>query len=562
MPTSKKEFPINFQSIFSNVNPVSKFIFISLGLGLLMFVVFRTRVVNYFYPTQIILAAGDKQGESHIISEAIKKVVEEKDKTIKINILTTGGTSENLKFLEEGRVQLATAQADVAVGEVNILSNNEKNQSSKPKPIALPETIAILFEDYFQLVVKDSNINNVGQLRNKRIALPSKGGQYKSFLKIAEHYGLLKSGTNKLDVIITGEGQSSYKDQQAEEDFINNKADAIFRVRALGNQGISNLVQNYGGKLLPIDQASAMKIKFPAFEPGKIPQGAYKGTPPVPDKDLETVVVARLLLSSDKVDKDIIQRITEIIIENPQQMANAIDTLEENYNKSSREYDVLKSLISGIRDPRNNDNRQIPIPIHPGAFAYYERDKDFIKENADYLSLIWGIFVVLLPLGLQFKSSWEQHRKDAADIYINSAIKLMKDDDQIDLDKRQVELDNIFNEAAQALILEDISQESFRTFNEAYKTSRETIERDKLLAQRQTEKEQTENSAKYIEEVLNLLQNDNNLSREILYLKLDKILKQVASDLVKRTISQESFRTFIEAYKTTKDAIDSNAKFI
>ncbi|MFM7406663.1 MAG: hypothetical protein ACKO3K_08375 [Cuspidothrix sp.] len=131
---------------------------------------------------------------------------------------------------------------------------------------------------------------------------------------------------------------------------------------------------------------------------------------------------------------------------------------------------------------------------------------------------------------------------------------------QYQLEERQKMLDETFNKAAKALVDEKISQESFRTFNEAYKNSREAIERDKQVPQQAIEKIQRDNAAKYIKIVVKLLQyrqqnqkNHNVLIQE----KLDKILEQVVSDLVLENISQESFRTFIEAYKATRDSIES-----
>jgi uncharacterized protein len=46
--------------------------------------------------------------------------------------------------------------------------------------------------------------------------------------------------------------------------------------------------------------------------------------------------------------------------------------------------------------------------------------------------------------------------------------------------------------------------------------------------------------------------------KDILQQKLDKLLNQVAEKLIAEEISQESFRTFIEAYRTTREAIERN----
>jgi TRAP-type uncharacterized transport system substrate-binding protein len=55
------------------------------------------------------LAAGASSGESYILGNALKTVVERHNPKIRITLLETGGTVENLRMLEDGRAQLATA---------------------------------------------------------------------------------------------------------------------------------------------------------------------------------------------------------------------------------------------------------------------------------------------------------------------------------------------------------------------------------------------------------------------------------------------------------------------
>ena len=70
-------------------------------------------------------------------------------------------------------------------------------------------------------------------------------------------------------------------------------------LKRLGNPSIQQLVQSGDVRFLPIAHAAAMKIKQPAFNPAVIPEGAYLGNPPVPDRDLPTVAVHRTLLALD-----------------------------------------------------------------------------------------------------------------------------------------------------------------------------------------------------------------------------------------------------------------------
>ncbi|WP_414583385.1 hypothetical protein [Scytonema sp. PCC 10023] len=92
------------------------------------------------------------------------------------------------------------------------------------------------------------------------------------------------------------------------------------------------------------------------------------------------------------------------------------------------------------------------------------------------------------------------------------------------------------------------------------KTTWEAIEREGQLDQQQIEHKQRELSARYIKVIVELLR-DTKQNKDLLQQKIDKILKEVAEKLILEEISQESFRTFMEAYKTTKDAMERQPPF-
>jgi TRAP-type uncharacterized transport system substrate-binding protein len=94
---------------------------------------------------------------------------------VKLSVLETGGTVESLRMLEEGKAEMATAQADVMPG-----------RSAR--------IVAVLYDDIFQLLVRiGSDVNHFPDLKGKRIALSQSGGQFESFLRVADHFGLRKS---------------------------------------------------------------------------------------------------------------------------------------------------------------------------------------------------------------------------------------------------------------------------------------------------------------------------------------------------------------------------------
>ncbi|BAY39799.1 TRAP transporter solute receptor TAXI family protein [Nostoc sp. NIES-2111] len=534
--------PLRF---FNDIDSVSKLGLLSLGLAsatLLVFVSFN--FINRFSGTELTLVAGDEKGESYIISKAIEEVVERKS-NIQIDVVATGGTKENLEKLEKGEADLATAQADVITEEINIIRNRNP-QLSEPQLQVAERTVVILYKDLFQLVVRDANIKKFVQLKGKTISLPAKGGQYESFKQVAKHFGLNEKDLKITGLDSNGKPNPAYNDGLADKDFLGKKADALFRVRALGNRSISALVQKSSGRLVAIEQAEAMKILHPALESAIIPEGAYGGNLPIPETDIATVAVSRLLLASDKVDKDVIQEITQIIFENRREIANAV----------SPNHPEVKPLVATISQPNTTNSPGVP-PIHPGAIAFYEQSQpSFIQEHADYVALLLTVVLLIFSWLRQIKIWIEGRKKNEADEYIESAIKLMNKS-LGDVVFRQQLLDEAFNAAAKALIQERISQESFRTFNEAYKTTREALEREAKFDIENIEKNQRELAAKYIKEVVELLNYDMQ-NKDLLQQKIDVILREVAQRLIADEISEESFRTFIEAYKTTRDAIERN----
>src|SRR5271168_143078 len=175
---------------------------LTLGLAGGLAIVFLQRSKTEY----LTLAAGTSSGESYILGNALKTVVERHYPRIRITLLETGGTVENLQMLEDGRAQLATVQSDIL-----------------PGPRA--RTLAVLYDDTFQLLVpKDSQVQSLVDLQGRRIALAQGGGQFQSFLRVVEHFGLRRE-----DFHFVGAD-----DQAAADAFLNGHADAIFRVRAIG----------------------------------------------------------------------------------------------------------------------------------------------------------------------------------------------------------------------------------------------------------------------------------------------------------------------------------------
>jgi hypothetical protein len=392
------------------------------------------------------LAAGASSGESYILGNALKTVVERHNPRIRITLLETGGTVENLRMLADGQAQLATAQSDILPG---------------PKA----RSVAVLYDDTFQLLVpRNSPVKSLVDLQGRRIALAQSGGQFQSFLHVADHFGLHREDFQFLGA----------SDQEAGDAFMNGRADAIFRVRALGDPSIQQLAQSGKVRFLPIEQAAAMKIKYPAFQPALIPEGAYLGNPPIPAQDFPTVSTQRTLLASDRANNAAIRAVTEALLERRQEMMDEIPA----------KMTEVRLLLVQTRRPQPQTG--LGPALHPGALSFYDKDKpSFLLAHADYVGLILTVGLMAGSWIWELKRWMQRQQKTKADQYSNRVVALISGVQEVTsvaaLDETWRELLKILTEAVRDLDADKLSEESFNSFRVILQIGMEVTKERRVL---------------------------------------------------------------------------------
>ena len=394
------------------------------------------------------LAAGAPSGESYILGNALKTVVERHNPKIRITLLETGGTVENLRMLEEGRAQIATAQSDILPG-------------------LKARAVAVLYDDTFQLLVPiDSPAQSLVDLKRRRIGLAKSGGQFQSFLHVAGHFGL-----HEADFQFVGA-----TDQDAGIAFLQGSADAIFKVRAIGDPSILQLVQSGRVRFLPIQHAAAMKIKYPAFQAAVIPVGAYSGNPAIPAQDFPTVSIQRTLLASDRANVAAIRAVTESLLERRQEIMDEIPA----------KMTEVRLLLVQTRRPLPQSG--LGPALHPGALSFYDKDKpSFLLAHADYVGLILTVGLMAGSWIWELKRWMQRQQKTNADQYSNRVVALISEVQEVNsaapLDETWRELLKILTEAVRDLDADKLSEESFNSFRVILQIGMEvTKERRALLS--------------------------------------------------------------------------------
>ena len=383
------------------------------------------------------MGASKVGSDSYLVAQAIAETTRERFPEIQIELVPTGGSTDSVGRLAAKEIQLAAIQADI--------------------PIA-PEArlVAQLYPDVFQLVAHaDSGIETVADLRGKRVALPkSTSGQYTSFWFVANHYGLTRG--DLIEVTASSVEEANQKLAQHE-------VDALFRVRPPGNASIRELVETAPVRLVPIDQAEAVRLREPAAEQGVIAKGSYRGHSPVPSEDLPTIAVQRLLVAHHEVPDYVVARITEVLFE---------------FRKDL----VAASTLAGFITQPNRLSGTF-IPIHSGADNYYNREEpSFLQEQAEPLALLITLLAILLSAVVKLQ---RQRQKARVQVYNDELLELLHEAEHL-TDRRRLEeitdrLNAILREAVTKRNRDQITPEDFEFFSFVWEMARDEANEESVV---------------------------------------------------------------------------------
>ena len=327
---------------------------------------------------RLAIGGGPAGSETLDLMTAVATVINDADIGLSVTVFETGGSYENLRLLENGRIDLAEIQADTTASDA-ILG------------------LMSLYSDAYHLVVRDeSAIDSFPALPGHRVAIPpGTSGQFKSFWFLASHYGISPSMINALPM---SEEAANFAMQHGQ-------VDAVFRVRAPGNVSIRRMIGEQQLHLVPIEQSEALSLKQPAINPGVIPLGSYRGFPPIPAEDLPTAVLDRLLVGRADLDQQLVYKFTRAVYE--------------------RRADILEySRLAGFIGPLPDDAESV-IPAHPGARSYYDREKPgFMQQNARLVSALMYMVAIVCSALLALRTHWVRSRRMRMHVFNQSLMEI------------------------------------------------------------------------------------------------------------------------------------------
>ncbi len=322
-------------------------------------------------PDVVRIASGRTSSDIRGLLEALQEIAAKKEGGLRIELVPSEGPAQDIRLLEEGKVDFAAIPAD---------SVTRPNFS----------LVANLFPDTYHVIVRaDSGIRSIYELEGKRMAVPSyKTAAYRSFWFMIGQYGLNPEMmrpfplTQKDALLALRKG----------------KVQGMFLMLPPGDRHIRWLAETTDVRILPIDQAEAMSRRRAALHVIRLPKGLYAGSPPLPEQDITTAAASRMLVTRHDVDAEVVRTITSILFENRRDLSI---------------YSHLANLIS-----KPDFEHSTILPVHEGAMNYYTRDEPtFFQQNAEAIGVLFSIAAVLFSSIMWLRRRWLERQKGRADVY-------------------------------------------------------------------------------------------------------------------------------------------------
>lgn len=291
---------------------------------------------------RLTLATGGTSGVYYPLGGAIGNVLGNKsDGKFSVTAQSTGASGENMRLVENGDVDIAIVQNDVADAAYN---------GTQPFKSKFPDVRAIgrLYPEYLHVVArKDSGIKNIEDFKGKKISVGARGsGNELNCRQIFDFYGL---DYKNLDPIFLPYGETA-------DQFKDRNVDGFVFTIGTPNPAIQDITTTQDVTFVPLsgEKTDQVVAKFPFLVKDAIPANTYKGQ----TEDVPTLSVQAILVVNKNMPEEDVYELTKTLYENAA--------------------DVAKAHNKGAEIKLDNAANGVTIPFHPGAEKFL-KEKGIIK---------------------------------------------------------------------------------------------------------------------------------------------------------------------------------------
>jgi TRAP-type uncharacterized transport system substrate-binding protein len=270
---------------------------------------------------------------------------------IRFETVPVANLEESAKAMEDGKADIALVRTDV-------------------KPPLNGQTLVILRRDVVAIILPPkSPVKHISGLVNKTIGIPSgpvQDNDSHALDTILGYYNIDPASVKREYLSASEIGPAMQQ----------HKIAAALAVGPIGPGAIVETVASIAKaakgapRILELDEGDAISKQFPGFESIDIPEGAFRGRPPIPDDTAKGLAVTYRFVV-------------------PLRMLNIVAAaIARSILKTKSNLMAVTPLASQIEAP-DTDNQNPLLPVHPGVAAYLTNgDQSFFDQLQEYFYLI------------------------------------------------------------------------------------------------------------------------------------------------------------------------------
>lgn len=288
-------------------------------------------------PRRISIGTADTGGVYYIYGGAIAKVISSNIPNTTATAEVTPGAVDNVKMLQNDSLDFGFTKSDIAAEAIKGIGPFAKTGKVQVR------AIAVLYPDIAHVVVVPG-INRLEDMKGKRISTSAPGSGHEMVAgKLLEAAGVDPLKDFKRERVSLSESANAFKDRKIDGFFFATGLPAASMLDIGATPGLAYQIMDVQSYLPAI-----IKKHGKIYSEAVIPKGTYSKQ----EKDIKTIGVPVIFVTTDKMDEKLVYAITKNLFEKKADLV----AVHKQANKLT-----LKEAV-------NLDE----VPFHPGAIKYYK----------------------------------------------------------------------------------------------------------------------------------------------------------------------------------------------
>jgi uncharacterized protein len=303
-------------------------------------------------PSKIVFATGQPGGVYDSFGREYQKRLGAQG--LKVELVNTAGSVDNLRRIIEGKVDIAFAQS----GTYQVVNDPQHKVSG---------LAAIYYEPLWIFTKADIRMEDKMAYRPESVAVGPKGSGTEAIAKAI----LAEQGYD-----ITSPAIVNLSAADARRQLIEGKLDVAFFVTSYRDGGILELLREKNLRLTSFRREVAYTRKFRGLTPVKVHEGLLDLRDNIPPENITLLSPSALLVARDTINP----RLVELVLKVAQAVHSPGDLLDPPLKFPSLE--------------------GLDVPINEAAETYLTSGESFLSRNLNYHALRWVLLLKLLLLPL------------------------------------------------------------------------------------------------------------------------------------------------------------------